>query len=128
MRARTTILLLLLLAGTAFVAGLDAVRRTEAQKFDRATAALESTWRKSADQFWQNQGRQLDTLVKDLPLEHDMLGAILDNKTDMAKARWDTRMLSSYGAHAIWAFRRDGTLFYSHAATEAGDLEKAPVP
>lgn len=128
MRVRTTIFLLLLLAGTAFVAGLVQVQRVERQKFEFARRELETTWRDSADRFWRSQGAQLETLVKDLPSDESALGAILDSKSETVQARWDKRLLSSYGANAIWVFRRDGTLFYARANTEAERLEKAPVP
>ena len=40
MRLRTTIILILLLVGVAFVAALDLVPRSEAQKFQEEKAAL----------------------------------------------------------------------------------------
>jgi signal transduction histidine kinase/CheY-like chemotaxis protein len=128
MRVRTTIFLLLLFAGTAFVASLYQMRRLEADKFRVATASMKVTWVNSVDEFWNNQGRQLQTMVEKVPNREGVVEAILKNDRDWAAATWDTRTLSSYDAQAIWVYRPDGTLFYSYANTGDGELLGSPLP
>ena len=128
MSVRTTIFLLLLLAATAFVAGLYEVRRIEAEKYELATAELRSTWITEVGEFWKTQGNQLQEMVDGVPAKDGAVAAILDRNTKWAEANWDDSVLRSYGANAIWVYRRDGTLFYSRANTEQADLQKSPLP
>ncbi|MDR3403381.1 MAG: response regulator [Chthoniobacter sp.] len=127
MRVRTTILLLLLLAGTAFVAGLVAVRRVEAQKFAGAKAALETAWRASVEDFWRNQGTSLQKMVEEFSGRPDALEATVSNDKKWAEDTWDDRTLASFAANAVWVYHRDGTLFYSHANTQTDELQKSPL-
>ncbi|HEX8294883.1 MAG TPA: response regulator [Chthoniobacteraceae bacterium] len=117
MNVRTTIFLLLLLLGTAFVAGLVELRRVEAEKFTAATAALQGTWRSSADAFWARQGESLGKMVEELPERDGVLAALLGSDRRWAAEAWDDRTLASFEANAVWVFGKDGALFYQHANT-----------
>jgi signal transduction histidine kinase/CheY-like chemotaxis protein len=128
MRVRTTIFLLLLLAGTAFVAGLYEVRRIEREKSETATAELQETWEGAVRAFWDDQGRQLQGMVDRMPAREGVVQAILDKNKVWAAAHWDESMLSGFGAQVVWVYQRDGALFYSLADTQPADLQKSPIP
>lgn len=136
MRVRTTILLLLVLAGVAFVAGLVAVRRVEAEKLAAATAALEGEWRELTDKLWREQSAPV-RMVSKLPRDVGVLDAILSGDQNLPSKdfegrtlaqEWDERMLTTYDADALWVYRRDGTLFYSRARTNDLPLRTLPMP
>jgi len=126
MRVRTTILLLLLLAGTAFVAGLVEMRRVEKRKLEITTSAWESTWRGRVEGFWEKQFVRFQKDNEELIVGPEVLGSILDGKRKWAEEKWDTHALITYRAHAIWVYRKNGTLFYSCAVRPLGDLPNWP--
>ncbi|HEY3899101.1 MAG TPA: response regulator [Chthoniobacter sp.] len=128
MRVRTTIFLLLLLAGTAFVAGLYEVRRIEEEKSEAATAELHETWWDAVQAFWRDQGRQLQGMVDRVPAREGAVQAILDKNKEWAAAHWDEAVLSGFGAQVVWVYQGDGTLFYSLADTQREDLQESPIP
>jgi signal transduction histidine kinase len=126
MRVRTTIILLLLLAGTAFVAGLVEVRRSEMQKFEAVREASEKRWRKTVDDFWKNQNERLLKMLEDLPSNREVVSAILANDSSWAQVNWSSQTLGNSDANVAWVYRPDGTLFYSQANTAEGELQKSP--
>jgi signal transduction histidine kinase/CheY-like chemotaxis protein len=127
MRVRTTIFLLLLLAATAFVAGLFQVRRMETEKTALVTMASERRWKGEANDFWKNQAAPVQKMVESLSGRDDVMAAVLNNDTRWAKTNWDDRTLASFLAEAVWVYHRDGTLFYAHATTQTAVLEKSPL-
>jgi hypothetical protein len=136
MRVRTTIVLLLLLVAVAFVAGLNEMRRYGEKAFERAVAERQSVWRIYVADFLERQHRKLATLASQHVSEEDgvdpkrsTLAVLLRNNPGEAKALWDDEMwknLRSFDANAIWIYRADGTLFYSHSNTEEISLERLP--
>ncbi|WP_348547126.1 response regulator [Chthoniobacter sp.] len=119
--------MLLLLAGTAFVAGLVALRRTEAQKFAGAKAALESAWRARVEEFWGNQGASLQKMVEEYSGRPNVLEAIVSDNRKWAEDTWDDRTLAGFSASAVWVYHGEGTLFYSHSNTQPEELQKTPL-
>ena len=63
MRVRTTILLLLFLAGTAFVAGLCEVHRSEEKKFTRILEERNKDWEDSTKGVLKTQLALLERMV-----------------------------------------------------------------
>jgi signal transduction histidine kinase/ActR/RegA family two-component response regulator len=126
MRVRTTIILLLLLAGTAFVAGLVAMRRVERERFDALAAERALGWRRSVETFLAREGQPLATMVEHLSSLEGAVSAILDGKTAWAAETWDENTLKGYGANAVWVYRRDGSLFHSLANTDHDALRALP--
>jgi len=128
MRVRTTILLLLLLAGTAFAAGLVSMRRAEERKFEAVVLDRKKAWRKSVENFLASEGKPLAKMVEQLSTLEGALAAMLGNKIAWAEEAWDEKTLNSYGANALWVYRRDGALFYTVANTEGAALAVLPLP
>jgi len=128
MRVRTIILLLLLLAGTAFVAGLVEVRRSESRKFDAARDGLEKTWRSSVDYLWESQSAPLRKMLDELPSDRAAVSAIMANDAGWASEKWDSKALGSFDANVVWVYHSDGTPFYSLANTAEAELPRSLFP
>ncbi len=128
MRVRTTIFLLMLLAATAFVAGLFQLKRAEADKLEAATAAMRGVWKNSVRAFWRNQGRVLQKMIEDMPVREGLVGALLDNNKKWAEDTWNDRTLAGSAPFAFWVYHRDGSLFYAYANTPQDELKNSPLP
>jgi signal transduction histidine kinase/CheY-like chemotaxis protein len=128
MRVRTTILLLLLLAGTAFVAGLLQVRRVETAKFESATGDLQKLWEGEAARFWEEQTNRVYFAAQKLPDREGAVDAILGKDSQWAEKHLGADKLSSFGINALWIYHSDGTLFYSVANTDRDDLKESVLP
>ncbi|MEA3209559.1 MAG: hypothetical protein QOE70_2616 [Chthoniobacter sp.] len=118
MRVQTTIVLLLILIGVVFVGGLLTVRNLEAEKFASVASEREAAWKTSVAKFFDSQRRPLETLVALHATSMGTLPAILDRDLAWAGKTWDDKMLSSFGANAVWVYRADGTVFYANGLHE----------
>ena len=136
MRVRTTIFLLLLLAGTAFVAGLFKIRRAEEEKFKTIAEERNGAWTNSVVDFLQQKHKPLETLVGqyasveagDSPRE-GTLAMLLSKNRELAHEVWDDKTwatLRNFEASAVWIYDADGSLFYSFANTEKSALAALP--
>lgn len=137
MRVRTAILLLLLLAGAAFLSGLFTMRRFGEDQFAAAIELRKSDWRKAVVRFLEGQRDKLNLLVKqhdseeaDGAPEESTLRVLAKNDREWAKRVWDDttrKNLRSFDATVVWVFRADGSLFYTLANAEEERLASLPA-
>ncbi len=128
MHVRQTILLLLLLLGVAFVAGLEKMRRVEEQKLGAVVGESRKAWISSVKAFWMQQGARLEIMARDRSNGVEHVQKILENDTNWAAETWDERTIASFSADVVWVYRKDGSLFYAKAVTRKSELSALPVP
>jgi signal transduction histidine kinase len=128
MRVRTTILLLMVLAGTAFVTGLMVMRGVDAKKFYSVVGSRKVAWNLAIGKLLSDEGQPLEVRTKHLAQLGGAVEAVLGNDQQWAKGAWDEKTLSGYDANALWVLRPDGSLFYSIANTDQEALSRFPVP
>jgi len=137
MRVRTAILLLLLLAGAAFLSGLFTMRRFGEDQFAAAIELRKSDWRKAVVHFLEGQREKLNLLIKqhdseeaDEAPQESTLRVLARNDREWAKRVWDDttrKNLRSFDATVVWIFRADGSLFYTLANAEEERLASLPA-
>ena len=127
MRVRTIILLLLSLVAAAFVVGWYEVLRVEREKFVSIARSREDAWQRSMHELLENRSSSLGKMVERYSTEEGTLQAILDGDKARAGEKWNDQALGSFEASAVWVYRPDGSLFFTHANTQPEALAVLPV-
>lgn len=128
MRIRNTILLLMLLAFTAFVTGLVLMRRAESKSFEEVVRLRQAAWKQKIQSFLSNDGRDLRMMPDELSKSAPATEAILQSDLKWMEDAWDERTVKSFGAHVLWVYKPDGTLFHTATVTGRKKFEALPVP
>jgi signal transduction histidine kinase len=129
MKVQTRILLLLLAIVGVFAVGLNLIearQHAKAREISRLRAEERS---RSFDEYLQRLGEPLATLAKDDTNLDAMVRAISHNDQAWIKEHINDAMWESSGAHAIWIYHPDRSLFFSVNRLYAdGPLQDIPLP
>lgn len=129
MRVQTKIFLLLLGIVALFVGGLGMIKSRERAKFLEIARERTQERSRSFDAFLARQGEPLEMLAKDYTYWDAMVRAIRANDNRWVEQNVNDATWVSSGAHAVWIYRADGTLFYSADRLYAGNqLREIPLP
>ena len=129
MKVQTRILLLLLGIVTVFAAGLALIKAHQHAKALEISRERSEERSRSFDAFLQRRGEPLATLAKDYSNWDDMVRAINSNDLPWIKENINDAVWEKSGAHAIWIYHMDRTLFFSINRLYAdGPLEQIALP
>ncbi len=129
MSVRIRILLSLLFVSVVFGAALYFVRQDQAESFGSVVASREREWRAAVMTFLLRQQKPQAVTVSDLATDLQVVAGLEYADGGQLAAALDDRTLKSRGLHAVWVYRADGALLYSHALpTAAQVLEGRPLP
>src|SRR3954463_15559794 len=127
MKVRTRIGLLLLGVVATFVAGLAFLRLYDRHAFQRISAAREEERRHSLESFLQRWSEPLQTFVSYFSAWDRMVAALEKRDSAWLEANLPESTLSTYRAHAVWAFCADEKLFFTRNLLYSEKINSVPL-
>ncbi len=128
MKVRAKLGLLLFAVVATFVAGLVALKFHEREKFRAISATRQEEREHSFDEFREHWGEAFEIFVNYFSAWDDMVTAIERGDRAWAEANITDTTLTSYRAHAVWAYHPDGTIAFTRNLLYSDALATVPLP
>lgn len=129
MRVQSKIFLLLVGIVALFVGGLGLIKSRERDKFVEIARERTLERSRSFDEFLARKGEPLEMLAKDYTYWDAMVRAIRSGDSAWVGQNVNDATWVSSGAHALWIYKPDRTLFYSADRLYSGNqLHEIPLP
>jgi signal transduction histidine kinase/CheY-like chemotaxis protein len=128
MNVRTKLGLLLFAVVATFIAGLTGVKLYDGIQFRRVTAARAEERERSFDEFLHHWSEPLQIFVKYFGIWDDLVTAIERSDAKWAHTNMGESTLVSYRAHAVWAYKKDGTLAFTRNLLYSDSIPDVPLP
>ncbi|HEV7401669.1 MAG TPA: CHASE4 domain-containing protein, partial [Chthoniobacteraceae bacterium] len=128
MKVRTKLGLLLFLVVATFIAGLIGIRTYDRYKFREIAAARQEERRGSFDDVIRYWREPLEIFIQSYSVWDDTVAAIQKNTPGWSDANLGDTVLTSYRAHAVWAYHADGTPAFTRNLLYSDKLAEAPLP
>ncbi len=128
MKVQTKILLLFCVLVAVFAAGLAWIRDREHDKFRDIARARARESQHAFEAALARQGESLETFAKDSTYSDAMVHAVATDDKLWINQTIDESTWAHSGAHAVWVYHADRTLFYSANLLYADNLHDVPLP
>ena len=128
MKVQTKILLLFFVLVAVFAAGLAWIRDREHARFRDIAHARAEESRLAFEAAIAHQSEALETFAKDSTYSDAMVHAVTHDDKLWINQTIDESTWAHSGAHAIWVYHPDRTLFYSANLLYADNLHDVPLP
>lgn len=128
MKVRTKLGLLLFVVVATFIAGLIGISAYDHYRFRQIATVREQERRGSFDdviRFWREP---LEIFVQYYSVWDDMVAAIRNRTPGWEANNLGDTVLTSYRAHAVWAYHPDGTIAFTRNLLYSDKLAEVPLP
>jgi len=128
MSVRRRLILLLCAIIAIFAVALFVIWQIDRQQFAALEGARLTQRKEALDRFLQQWGTSLRAFVNQQSRSDGLLEAIKNSDRAWVEANLSSSVLTDYGAHTLWIYRADGSLFFGRNSLYVDKLDEAPVP
>jgi signal transduction histidine kinase/CheY-like chemotaxis protein len=128
LKVRTKLGLLLFVVVATFIAGLIGISAYDHYKFHEIAVAREEERRGSFDDVIRYWREPLEIFVQYYSVWDDMVAAIQKPTPGWSDGNLSDTVLTSYRAHAVWAYHPDATIAFTRNLLYSDKLSEVPLP